>query len=139
MPYLKPLPDTTILNRPFWDGLREREFRLPRCNNCGDYHWIPYPACKTCLSEDLEWVAVSGEAEVWSYSVVHRGPGPFNDEVPYIVVLAKLAEGPRSCIVTSNLVDVDPAVVRIGMPIKVVYEDIPDDDITVFRFAPALR
>jgi len=137
MTYLKPLPKTTVLNAPFWDGLRAHEFRVPKCRNCGDYNWVPYPACRTCLSEDQEWTVVSGDATVWSHSVCHRGPGVFNDEVPYVVILAKLVEEPRSLIVTSNLVDVDPATVSIGMPIRVVYEDIPEEDITIFRFAPA--
>jgi len=82
-------------------------------------------------------VTVSGDATVWSYSVVYRGPGAFDRETPYVVVLAKLAEQPRPCIVTSNLINVDPASIKIGMPIKVVYEDIPEEDITMFRFAPA--
>jgi uncharacterized OB-fold protein len=137
MTYLKPLPDTTVLNQPFWDGLQLREFRVPKCSDCGDYNWIPYPACRTCYSENQEWVAVSGDATVWSFSVVHRGPGAFNDEVPYVVVLAKLAEEPRSLIVTGNLVGVDPADVRIGMPIKVVYEEVPEGEMVLYRFAPA--
>jgi uncharacterized OB-fold protein len=136
MTYLKPLPEITEENRPFWDGLRSREFRVPRCSDCGDYGWIPYPACRSCLSERQEWTPVSGDAVVWSFSVVHRGPGSFNDDVPYIVVLAKLGEEPRSLIVTGNLIGIDPAQVTIGMPIKVVYEDIPEEDITLYRFAP---
>ncbi|MBO0728679.1 MAG: OB-fold domain-containing protein [Acidimicrobiaceae bacterium] len=137
MTYLKPLPEISEQNRPFWDGLRVHEFRVPRCTGCGDYNWIPYPACRSCLSEDQEWVPVSGRAVVWSFSVVHRGPGAFNEEVPYVVVLAKLAEEPRSLIVTGNLIGVDPAEVKIGMPIQVVYEDVPQEDVTVYRFAPA--
>jgi uncharacterized OB-fold protein len=84
-------------------------------------------------------VTVSGDATVWSYSVAYRGPGAFDLETPYVVVLAKLAEHPRPCIVTSNLIDVDPASIKIGMPIKVVYKDIPEEDITMFCFAPALE
>jgi uncharacterized OB-fold protein len=137
MPYLKPLPQTSALNRAFWDGLREHEFRVPRCRNCGDYNWVPYPACRSCWSEDLEWTPVSGDATVWSHSVVHRGMGAFIDETPYVVVLGKLREEPRSMIVTANLLGVDPADVRIGMPIRIVYEDIPEEDITMYRFAPA--
>jgi uncharacterized OB-fold protein len=105
--------------------------------NCGDFNWIPYPACRTCLCENQEWVTVSGDATVWSYSVVHRGPGAFDLETPYVVVLAKLVEHPRPCIVTSNLINADIASIEMGMPIKVVYEDIPEEDITMFRFAPA--
>jgi uncharacterized protein len=135
--YLKPLPEMTDANRPFWEGLRAHEFRVPRCLDCGDYNWIPYPACRSCLSERQEWTPVSGEAVVWSFSVVHRGPGAFNDEVPYIVVLAKLREEPRSLIVTGNLIAVDPAEVEIGMPIRFVYEEVPEEDVTVYRFGPA--
>jgi uncharacterized protein len=137
MPYLKPLPNTTVQNAPFWDGLRQHEFRLPQCQNCGDFHWVPYPACKSCQSEDLAWVRASGDATVWSYSVVHRGPGAFGAEVPYIVVLAKLTEEPRPCLVLANLTGCDPDAVSVGMPLKVVYEDIPEEDITMYQFTLA--
>lgn len=137
MTYLKPLPDISELNRPFWEGLRQHEFRVPRCSDCGDYNWIPYPACRSCQSERQEWTPVSGDAVVWSFSVVHRGPGAFNDEVPYVVVLAKLAEEPRSMIVTGNLIGVEPGEVTIGMPLTIVYEEVPEEDITLYRFAPA--
>ena len=137
MTYLKPLPNPTPMNAPFWEGLRAREFRVPRCKKCGDFNWIPYPACRTCLSEEQEWVVASGDASVWSYSVVHRGPGAFGEEVPYVVVLAKLAEEPRPCIVTASLVDCVPETVKVGMPLTVVYEDIPEEDITMYRFTPS--
>jgi uncharacterized OB-fold protein len=137
MVYLKPLPNPTVLNAPFWEGLKEREFRVPQCQSCGAFNWVPYPACKTCFSDDLKWVAVSGDGTVWSYSIVDRGAGAFALEAPYVVALVKLAEEPRSCLVTANIVDCDPHSVEIGMPVKVVYEDIPDEDITMYHFAPA--
>ena len=31
----------------------------------------------------------------------------------------------------------DPAEVKIGMPIKVAYEDVPEEDIVLYRFTPA--
>jgi uncharacterized protein len=138
MPYLKPLPNPTIRNADFWDGVKRHEFHVRRCNDCGDYNWIPYPACRSCLSENQAWEKVSGEATVWSFSIVHRGPGAFNDEVPYAVILGKLVEEPRSMIVLANMVgDVAPESITIGMPIKLVYEDIPDEDATIYKFAPA--
>ena len=137
MPYLKPLPNPTILNQEFWDGLKRREFLVPKCDNCGDFNWVPYPACRSCLSEDQTWTKVSGDAHVWSFSIVHRGPGAFQDEVPYAVILGKLVEEPRSMIVLANTVaGVDPASIHVGMPIKIAYEDIPDEDITIYKFAP---
>jgi uncharacterized OB-fold protein len=135
--YLKPLPQIEPRNEPFFDGLRQHEFRAPKCLDCGAWNWAPYPACRECLSEKQEWTKVSGAATVYSYTVVHRGPGAFGAEVPYVIVLAKLAEEPRSMLVHANLVDCEPTEVAIGMPIKVVYEAIPDEDITMWHFAPA--
>ena len=40
MAYGKPLPTTTIGNMAFWDGLKDHEFRVPRCRECGTYNWI---------------------------------------------------------------------------------------------------
>jgi uncharacterized OB-fold protein len=133
-PYLKPLPIISDLNRPFWDALAAHEFRVPRCADCGDYNWVPYPACRTCLSERQLWTQVSGDATVFSFTVVHRGPGAFDADVPYVLALGQLVEQPRACNVLANLVGVDPGTVRIGMPIKVGYVDIPDEGVTMYQW-----
>jgi uncharacterized protein len=134
VPYLKPLPQVSDANREFFEGLKRREFLVPKCGQCGDYNWVPYPACRSCLSEDQTWTQVSGEATVYTYSVIYRGPGAFDADVPYIVALGELTERPRPCLVLANLVGTDPDQVRIGMPIKIAYQDIPGEDITLWRW-----
>ena len=136
-PYLKPLPRVDEFTKPFFDNLKRHVFSVPRCNDCGDYGWVPYPACRSCQSVDLTWTPVSGEGEVYTYSVVYRGPGAFVQEVPYVICMGKLNERPRSCVVGANMVNVDPLAVRIGMKIKIAYEDIPAEDITMWRWEPA--
>ena len=135
-PYLKPLPEISDLNRPFWDALARHEFALPRCDECGDYNWVPYPACRSCLSERQTWTPVSGDATVFSFTVVHRGPGAFDADVPYVLTLGQLVEQPRACNVLAVLERVDPANVRIGMPIRIGYVDIPDEGVTMYRWVP---
>ncbi|HLY82035.1 MAG TPA: OB-fold domain-containing protein [Acidimicrobiales bacterium] len=137
MTYLKPLPDITERSQPFWDGLKRGEFLVPRCRTCGDYNWVPYPACRTCLSEDQAWTQVSGNATVYSYTLVHRGHGAFNDEAPYAVVMAKLAEEPRACIVLGNTRGIPNEDIHVGMPLQITYEEIPGEDVTMWRFGPA--
>jgi uncharacterized protein len=133
-PYLKPLPQVTEANREFFDGLKRREFLVPKCGQCGDYNWVPYPACRSCLSEEQTWTRVSGEATVYSYSVIYRGPGAFDADVPYVVALGELTERPRPCLVLGNLVGTDPDEIRVGMPIQIAYQDIPGEDITLWRW-----
>jgi len=135
-PYLKPLPEISDLNRPFWDALARHEFALPRCDECGDYNWVPYPACRSCLSERQTWTPVSGDATVFSFTVVHRGPGAFDADVPYVLTLGQLVEQPRACNVLAVLEGVDPGDVRIGMPIRIGYVDIPDEGVTMYRWVP---
>jgi len=48
------------------------------------------------------------------------------------VVLVKLDEGPK---MISNLVGVPPAAIKIGMPVKAVFEKI-SDEVTLPKFAP---
>jgi uncharacterized OB-fold protein len=135
-PYLKPLPQISEENRPFWDGLREREFRAPRCRDCGEFGWVPYPACRNCFSTDLEWVPLSGKGVIFSYSIVYRGPGAFAEDVPYVLVLVELAEQPQPMIVLGLLEDCPHADVRVGLPVTVTFHDIPGEDVTLYRFAP---
>lgn len=137
MTYLKPLPQIEPGNKEFWDGLAEHEFRVARCDDCGHYNWVRLPACRSCLSERQTWTPVSGRATVWSYSIVHRGPGAFRDEVPYGVVLAKLEEEPRSCLVLGNTVGIPLDELHVGLPLKITYLDAPGENVTLFRFTKA--
>jgi uncharacterized OB-fold protein len=132
-PYLRPLPRKEAFNMPLWEGLQRHEFLVPKCNACGDWNWIPYPACRTCLSEDQSWTPVSGEGRLMTFSVVHRAPPTFGRD-PYIVALVELKERPRSLVVLGNVVDTAPDRLEIGMAMKIVYEDIPGEDITLWRF-----
>jgi uncharacterized OB-fold protein len=134
--YRKPLPQIGEENRAFWEGLRQGEFRAPRCRECGNFAWIPYPACRTCLSTDLEWVALSGNGVIFSYTIVHRGPGAFQDDVPYVVVLVEMEEKPQPMLVLAQLDDCPLDQVRIGLPVTVTFHEIPDEDVTLYRFTP---
>lgn len=136
-PFLKPLPQITEQGKPFWDALAEHRFVVPRCDDCGHYNWVPYPACRSCLSESQTWTEVSGTATLFSFSVVHRGPGAFGAEVPYVVALGELVEQPLPCLVLGQLVGSDPADLRVGMDLRIAYEDIPGEDVTMWRWVAA--
>ena len=61
----------------------------------------------------MRWATSSGRARVYSYSVVRQNDAAmFRDRVPYVAAIVELAEGPR---MMTNLVDVEPSDVRIGM------------------------
>ena len=132
--YSKPLPEIDDINRPFWEATRRGELRLQRCKDCCE---VWYPAgtnCPKCLSTSFEWSPMSGRGTVWSFIVYHhcwhRG---FEKEIPYNVAMIQLEEGP---IVITNIVDVKNEAIKVGMPVKVVFEPATDE-VTLFKFKPA--
>ena len=130
----KPVPAITPEMRPFFEAAKRHELRVQRCTSCGAHRFPARAICSNCLSTDAEWVAVSGRGEIFSFNVMHQiyHPG-FATEVPYAVVIVKLAEGAK---MLSNLVGVAPRDVRIGQPVRVVFEHVTDE-VTLPKFVPA--
>ena len=79
---------------------------------------------------------MSGRAEVYSYVVTHQAVHPaLIGYTPMATVEVVLAEGPH---LTTNLVDVPPDEIEIGMPVELVFEDVGDGVVLpLFRRLPA--
>ena len=132
--HTKPIPTITAELRPFFDAAKRRELMVQRCRSCQTLRFPAREICSQCLSREVEWVAVSGRGEVFSYNVMHQVYHPgFATEVPYAVVVVKLDEGAK---MISNLVGVAPRDIRIGMRVEVVFEDV-SDEVTLPKFRPA--
>jgi uncharacterized OB-fold protein len=71
--------------------------------------------CPECHSLEQTFVDLSGEGEVYSYAILHHPQNPAF-EYPVIAALIDLKEGVR---VMSNLVEIDPSAVTVGMPVAV--------------------
>ena len=99
-------------------------FALPRCDDCGKFHFYPKPACPYCGGTKLAWAKASGRGEVYSHSVVYRAPSPaFKDDLPYVVAIVKTDEGPH---LLSRVVGMKPEEVRVGQRLRVRPEPGPD-------------
>ena len=89
-------PPTTEFSEPFWEMARAGALGLQQCDDC---HLWTFPArvlCPSCWSTALTWRPASGRGTLYSFTTVHRAPGPaFAADVPYTVALVTLAEGPR--------------------------------------------
>lgn len=99
----------------FWRESRHR-YRLvgTRCLNCDTLHFPPRVICPTCRRESVGKMReeeMSGEGEIYSFTVVHDGLEQFKMQVPYVMALIKMKEGPM---VTSQIVDCSPEEIQIG-------------------------
>jgi uncharacterized OB-fold protein len=119
------------LSRPHWDGCKEGSLRVQRCRDCAGFVFIPQPICTHCQADALDWVESSGRGTVYSYTVVHRPPRPAF-AVPYVVAIVELDEGWH---MLTNLVDLAPEQVRVGLPVEVRFRPM-SDEITLPFFGP---
>lgn len=118
------LPALNDRNRAFWTGGEHGELRVLRCRRCGTWVHPPTPLCPRDHSKDLAPEATSGRARVASFTINHQPwmPGP---ELPYVVAIVSLEDDP-SVRLTTNVVGCAPEEVRIGMPVRVVFEHHAD-------------
>jgi hypothetical protein len=141
-----PLPATDDpIDAPFWAATLRRELVMQRCASCGKRRFPPRPVCPFCQSFAHEWQPVSGEGRIWSFAVPHPPLLPsFAALAPYNVVLVELAEDPAIRMV-GNLVTlsggeiggintVDPTSIRIGQPVRAVFQRVADD-VALVRWA----
>jgi len=90
------------------------------------HDWQPFP--------------LSGKGTVLTYSEIHQAPLGHEGEVPYLVAMIELAEGPR---VTAQLTDCDAAEVHIGMAVEMVTRLLGDTGVDGlllygYKFRPEL-
>lgn len=112
------------VSAPFWEATKEHRLVLQWCRSCGKVVHYPRELCPFCLSDDLEFRPASGKGEIYALSVHHRaGFGGMEDRVPYVVALIDLEEGVR---MMSNVVGRDPGEVKVGMKVRLTWEDLSD-------------
>lgn len=118
----KPRVQPDDLDLKFYEATAELgQLALQHCEDCGSWTHPARYYCPQCTSENFRFRAVSGAAQVHSYTVSHFSvESAWKDLVPYVTIVAETAEGPRVLARTS----LKPEAVRIGIPIRLRAEVI---------------
>ena len=126
----RPLPVPTPETAHFWEGTKHGELRLQRCRACAHNYFPPQPFCPACGSDDVEIIRASGRGFLHSYVINHRAAPGF--EVPYVIAVVELDEGPR---LLTNLVGVepDPDALPLDLPVEVDFEAVGEFMLPWFR------
>jgi uncharacterized OB-fold protein len=128
-----PEPDT----EPFWKATKRHELTYQTCDQDGTIIFPPRQHCSGCGSTQTTWRTSKGGGTVYSYSVVRQNRNPaFKDLGAYAIAFVDLDEGFR---MMSNIVGVDDPTrdIRVGMRVRVQWEDQPDSEVSLPLFAPA--
>jgi len=133
----KAIPVPTELDRPYWEGAKERKLVLQHCSGCGLYAAQPRVICPSCHGDIFEWQQVSGRGKLHSYSIVWQTTAAgFADEVPYVVCLATIEED-DTCFVTANLLVDEGQYDSLNVDLAVVidFEQRPEAVVPQWRLA----
>lgn len=129
----RPVPVVSDVSRPYWEGCRRGVLLVQECGRCGHRQLYPRSVCSACHSRDLSFIESAGKGTIVSFTVVHRAASSaFADDVPYVLALVRLDEGPT---MMSTVTDTAPEAVTIDMPVRVWF-DASNDEIALPRFRP---
>ena len=118
-----PNPET----QAYWDAAAAGKLLIRKCEACGRLHHYPRALCPFCFSDAGSWQTASGQAKIYSYSVMRRA------EVPYAIAYVTLDEGVT---MLTNIVDCDFAALKIGQSLRVVFKPTADGAPPVPMFTP---
>jgi uncharacterized OB-fold protein len=132
--WVKPLPQPDNVSAPYWQAAAEGRLLVQECPACGQRQFYPRALCTSCGGEP-EWLECSGRGTVHTFTVVRQyGARPFRDELPYVIAMVELEEGPM---MLGAITDCDVDDVSIEMPVVVHYIKAADDvGIPYWRPAP---
>lgn len=124
------LPTTEEPSGFFWTSGADGKLRFLGCASCAYLIHPPAPYCPRCGGRATAPVEVSGRATLHSFTVNHQ-PWDGDGDV-YVIGLVAIDEQPDVRL-TTNIVEVDPGDVRVGMPVEVVFEDHDPVFLPLFR------
>jgi uncharacterized OB-fold protein len=127
--YVRPpqrlLPAPTPESTAFWTGGARGELLISKCGNCGHFFHPPGPVCWRCRSTDVGPQPASGRAKVGAFTI-NRQPWLPTMPPPYVVAMVELDDEPDVRLVT-NIIDIAPEDVRVGLEVEVFFEEWDDD------------
>lgn len=113
------LPDLDAHGRPFWIGGATNVLQIGWCAPCDRLQHPSQEICPDCFHPITDFRAVSGQAEVLACTVNHH-PWDSGIAPPYVIAIVGLMEDCRVRL-TTNIVNVAPDDVVVGMAVRVVF------------------
>jgi len=116
-----------------------------KCTICGTVYFPPRAVCPTCprhrqTLEKMVPFQLTGDGEVFSFTIVHDAAEGFDMQVPYVMALVTTVEGP---ILTGQVVDVTPEEVHIGLKVRATFRKLREEGKAGvihygYKFSPAV-
>src|SRR4030067_1604964 len=83
-----------LIFKDYNEALKQNKLLGLKCRACGAITIPRKMACRQCASPDMETVEVKSSGKIRTFTTVFVGAEGRESEVPYIVVIVELEEGP---------------------------------------------
>lgn len=115
----------------YWRSGADGVLRITRCRPCGFWVHTHKEACPSCHSREVAAEAVSGKAALESWTINHQKWFQGLDE-PFVVGLVTLVEQ-DGLNLTTNIVNCAFDLLAIGMPVRLIFQNIEDVWLPLFE------
>jgi uncharacterized OB-fold protein len=119
-------------NLRFYEGLKNGKVLATKCTSCGKIFFPPNTDCPECLTSELNWVELSSEVEIETFTHVVIRPTTFQQNKPYTVAIGKLKEDVK---ILAWLTGFKLSEIKVGMKAKLVATLSPEGTST-YGFVP---
>jgi uncharacterized OB-fold protein len=111
----------------FYEGLKQGKVYATKCKDCGRIYFPPNVDCPQCLTTGFEWVELSSDVEIETFTHVVVRPTTFQQQKPYTVAIGRLNEGVK---VLAWLTGFKLSEIKVGMKAKLVAKVTPEGNAT---------
>jgi uncharacterized OB-fold protein len=119
-------------NLKFYEGLKHGKVYATRCKACGKIFFPPNTDCPICLTAEIDWIELSSEAEIETFTHVVIRPTTFQQNSPYTIAIGKLEEDVK---VLAWLTGFKLSEIKVGMKTKLVAKMSLEGNLT-YEFVP---
>lgn len=117
---------TDTWTAPFWQAAAAHRLVAPQCGSCGRFRMPPGPFCPHCRSQEIDWPELSGEGEIYSYTIVSVPITPeMTENIPYVPAVVSLPDADGVRLIT-NVVGAPLQDIRVGAKVRVRWHDRPN-------------
>lgn len=117
----------------FFYNLKEGRLTTTKCKKCGKLLWPPRIVCPNCLSENLEWVDLGVEGELYAFTEMKLGaPLGFIEDTPFCIGMVKVG----SLLISARIDDAKYEDLKIGDKVGLKIVELPDGRV-FYRFFKA--
>ena len=98
--------------KDFNEALKANKLLGLKCQDCGTITVPPKMVCRKCASPNLAVVELKGAGKIQTFTTCNVAPEGREDEIPYVILLVELDEGPW---IMGNLTGTDPKTVTVAV------------------------